>query len=222
MIGVQLVIAGYQLPSRYIYTRIKEVAICVIPVMGLMWLFTTLCMLATLPKLTLLANFIIASCVTSTDPVLSQAIAKGPFADRYVARPLREIISAEAGINDGFGVPFLMLAVYMMRYAEVTGETRDQQGTAVETEVLAGLIISPDDVSGKVGESLGDVMKDWVVESWVYMILLGIVYGAVVGFCAGKVIKFALHRYFNPNLSNNHDFMQPWERTNCTQEMDRR
>ncbi|KAJ0281310.1 hypothetical protein Brms1b_005381 [Colletotrichum noveboracense] len=47
---------------------------------------------------------VIGSCVTCTDPILSQAIAKGPFADKFVARPLREIISSEAGANDGFGM----------------------------------------------------------------------------------------------------------------------
>lgn len=50
---------------------------CLIPVMTIMWLATTLCMLATIPKITLLAGLALASCVTCTDPVLSQAVAKG-------------------------------------------------------------------------------------------------------------------------------------------------
>ncbi|MGC8200907.1 hypothetical protein, partial [Salmonella enterica] len=76
--------------------------IILIPVMTMMWLCTTVCILAVIPKVSLLAAMAIAACVTSTDPVLSQAVAKGPFADKYVARPVREIISAEAGANDGF------------------------------------------------------------------------------------------------------------------------
>lgn len=39
---------------------------------------------------------------------------KGPFAHRYVPRALREIISAGAGANDGFGFQFLMLATNLM------------------------------------------------------------------------------------------------------------
>lgn len=104
MIGVQLVIAGYQLPAKYQQLRWKEMALCLLPIMTIMWLCTTLCMLATVPKITLLAALVIGSCVTCTDPILSQAIAKGPFADKFVARPLREIISSEAGANDGFGM----------------------------------------------------------------------------------------------------------------------
>lgn len=40
-------------------------------------------------------------------------MAKGPFSDKYVRRDLREIISSEAGANDGFGFPFL-LYVYLL------------------------------------------------------------------------------------------------------------
>lgn len=41
-------------------------------------------------------------------------MAKGPFSDKYVRRDLREIISSEAGANDGFGFPFL-LYVYLIQ-----------------------------------------------------------------------------------------------------------
>ena len=79
VIGLQLVIVGYQLPAQYNVKRIKELFMCLIPVMTIMWLATTLCMLATIPKITLLAGLAIASAVTCTDPVLSQAVAKGKF-----------------------------------------------------------------------------------------------------------------------------------------------
>ena len=75
-------------------------ALLLVPVMTVMWLCTTGCVKLMIPKLTTLTAMVIASLVTSTDPVLSQAIAKGPFADKYVSRALREIISAEAGSNE--------------------------------------------------------------------------------------------------------------------------
>jgi len=108
VIGVQLVIAGFQLPAKYQQLRWKEMAICLLPVMTVMWICTSLCILVTIPKLSLLAALVIGSCVTCTDPILSQAVAKGPFADKFVPRALREIISSEAGANDGFGFPFLL------------------------------------------------------------------------------------------------------------------
>ncbi|OJJ05904.1 hypothetical protein ASPVEDRAFT_87229 [Aspergillus versicolor CBS 583.65] len=118
VIGVQLVIVGFQLPAKYQLHRWKEILLYLIPNITLMWLCTSGCVLLAIPKLNFLSALVIGSCVTSTNPILSQAIAKGPFADRYVARDMREIISSEAGANDGFGFPFLMLATYLLRYTQ--------------------------------------------------------------------------------------------------------
>lgn len=186
MIGLQLIIAGYQLPSRYPWMRSKEVAMCLLPVMTMMWLSTTLCLLATTPELTLLPALIIASCVTCTDPVLSQAIAKGPFAGMFVARPLREIMSCEAGANDGFGFPFLMIAVYMMRHAYRRSE--DDDGSP------EGELISAEGV-GRLGGGIGVALREWVLETWLYIILLSVAYGVVVGYGSCKAISFCLKRY---------------------------
>lgn len=186
MIGLQLVIAGYQLPARYLWVREKEMAMCLLPIMTMMWLATTLCVLATTPKLTILPALVIAACVTCTDPVLSQAIAKGPFADMFVARPLREIISSEAGANDGFGFPFLMIAVYMMRHAHDIGE---DGGTSNQIELL------PAEGVGRLGGGIGVALKEWFLETWLYMILLSVLYGAVIGFGSCKAIRFCLKKY---------------------------
>ncbi|KAH7001184.1 Cation/H+ exchanger [Ilyonectria destructans] len=192
MIGLQLVIAGYQLPARYLWARGKEMAMCLLPIMTMMWLATTLCVLATTPKLTILPALVIAACVTCTDPVLSQAIAKGPFADMFVARPLREIISSEAGANDGFGFPFLMIAVYMMRHAHDIGE---DGGTSNQIELL------PAEGVGRLGGGIGVALKEWFLETWLYMILLSVLYGAVIGFGSCKAIRFCLKKKWIDNES---------------------
>ena len=157
--------------------------------MAMMWFLTTACFLATVPKVTLLAALAIASAVTCTDPVLSQAVAKGPFADKYVARPLREIISAEATLNDGFGFPFLMLAVELLRHAEPIphGPEGDASG-AHRLFIRAG-----GDV-GRVGGGPGEAIAAWVLETLLYYVILSMVYGGFVGFAAGKAIKFGLRR----------------------------
>ncbi|KAI1035348.1 hypothetical protein LB504_006110 [Fusarium proliferatum] len=186
VIGVQLVIAGYSLPAKYNVTRWKELLMCLLPIMTLMWLLTTGCILATVPKLSLLAALALASCVTCTDPVLSQAVAKGPFADKYVPRHLREIISSEAGANDGFGFPFLMLAVYLMRHAY---EHPEQSGAEA-----AHLAVRASEEVGRLGGGIGEAMKNWVVETWLYYVAMGIAYGAVVGFTSCKAIKHAMRR----------------------------
>jgi sodium/hydrogen antiporter len=189
MIGVQLVIAGYQLPAKYQLTRWKEMTVCLLPIMTLMWLATTACMLATIPKITLLAALVIGSCVTCTDPILSQAIAKGPFADKFVARPLREIISSEAGANDGFGFPFLMLAVYLIRHADIPGEKGHSEGAG------SALLSRQENGVGRLGGGVGAALANWGIETWLYIVLLSVVYGIIAGYGGGKAVKYALRRF---------------------------
>lgn len=63
MIGVQLVIAGFQLPAKYQMRRWVEMAICLLPVMTLMWLFTTVCILVTIPNLSLVSlTYVFTTC----------------------------------------------------------------------------------------------------------------------------------------------------------------
>jgi NhaP-type Na+/H+ or K+/H+ antiporter len=194
VIGVQLVIAGFQLPAKYQQTRWKEMAICLLPIMTIMWLCTTLCLLATVPNITLLAALVIGSCVTCTDPILSQAIAKGPFADKFVPRDLREIISSEAGANDGFGFPFLMLATYLIRHADIPGAgTHTAEAASSHHERAFPLLARAGDV-GRLGGGVGVAMKNWFVETWLYIVIMSVAIGVVVGFAAGKMLKFALRK----------------------------
>ncbi|KAI1294100.1 Cation/H+ exchanger [Xylaria venustula] len=182
MIGIQLVIAGYQLPAKFLQWRRREIAVCLIPVMTLMWLFTSMCIFATIPNLPLLATLVIGACVTSTDPILSQAVAKGPFADKYVPRHLREIISAEAGANDGFASPFLMLSVNLMRLSNGRPETLVDRDRGVGPR--------PDDVGIAIG--------NWAIETLVYLVLLASIYGAVTGFLARMAVRFSLsHKWID-------------------------
>lgn len=101
-----------------------------------MWLMTSACVLATVPDISLLSTLVIGACVTSTDPILSQAIAKGPFAELYVSRSLGELISAEAGANDGLASPFLMLALNLITRPDDAGGL----GTAMANWVVRTML----------------------------------------------------------------------------------
>ena len=190
VIGVQLVIVGFALPARYQWERIKPMAICLLGVMTIMWLCSSACVLAAVPNVTVLSALVIGSCVACTDPILSQAIAKGPFSDKYVRRPLREIISSEAGANDGFGFPFLMLAVYLIRHAANPDYDNHSGGIGL----LSGVVAAPtiEEAVGRLGGGVGVALQKWLVETWIYFILLSIIYGAVCGILSMYATKFAL------------------------------
>jgi NhaP-type Na+/H+ or K+/H+ antiporter len=143
-----------------------------------------------IPKLSTLTAMVIASLVTSTDPVLSQAIAKGPFADKYVPRALREIISAEAGANDGFGFPFLLLATYLIRHTPE--DDVNFKPDAPRINARSGDV-------GRLGGDAGKAIETWIVEGWLYFILLGAVIGAVIGIASMSAITFTLRRFVGPN-----------------------
>ena len=103
MLGVQLVLAGVQLPSRYLQKEWKSLALLVGPVMTLMWLASSLLVWGLVPGISFLQALAIGACVTPTDPVLSNSIVKGKFADKNVPPGLQKIVVAESGANDGLG-----------------------------------------------------------------------------------------------------------------------
>ncbi|KAJ6035771.1 Cation/H+ exchanger [Penicillium herquei] len=181
VIGIQMVKVGYELPKRYIRSRLRELTICLLPLMTIAWLATSGCIMLMIPNLTFLTSLIIGSCVICIDPVLSQAIAKGPFADNYVRRHLREFISAEAGGNDGFGFPFLLLSVSILRYADApnTDNVIVKRDWIGETD------------TGRFGGDVGRALVHWIVEGILYMIVLGSGYGLLVGFVGRKFLNLA-------------------------------
>ncbi|KAB8234895.1 putative plasma membrane antiporter [Aspergillus alliaceus] len=198
VIGIQLVKVGYQLPNRYIKQRFIELIICLLPLMGIGWVLTSSCIMLMIPDISFLAALIIGSCVTCTDPILSQAIAKGPFADKYVRRHLREFISSEAGGNDGFGFTFLLLAVSLLRYVETPANTVSLE----EFDLVQGIpdLLGTSNV-GRFGGGAGTALKHWVVEGVLYMIVLGAAYGTLVGFVSRKLLVMALKRRWIENES---------------------
>lgn len=123
-------------------------------------------------------------------------------------RALREIISSEAGANDGFGFPFLMLAVYLIRHADIPGagehKTGAAEGGAVEgvaaavingtAEVVHRAIFARNEEVGRLGGGVGMALVNWLTETWLYIVFLSVLYGAVVGYGSCKIVKFALHK----------------------------
>lgn len=170
VLGVQLVLAGVQLPSRYLWTERRSLSILLGPGMCVMWLSASLLIWAMVPNLSFTHALACGSCVTPTDPVLSNSIVKGKFADSTIPKPLQKIIIAESGANDGLGYPFLFLALYLVKYTE----------------------------SGGAGQPGGasKAMGYWFGETWAYTIFLSVIYGITVGWIAKELLHFAERKKF--------------------------
>ncbi|KAB8338819.1 hypothetical protein FH972_021763 [Carpinus fangiana] len=163
VLGVQLVLAGIQLPSRYLRIEWRSLSLLLGPVMCSMWIATSLLVWAMVPDLSFLHALAVGSCVTPTDPVLSNSIVKGKFADKNIPKELQKIIVAESGANDGLGYPFLFLALYLIKYTGMGGA-----GT-----------------TGGAAKAMGY----WFGITWGYTIIMSVIYGAIVGW----IFKEALH-----------------------------
>ncbi|KAL4792044.1 Sodium/hydrogen exchanger family-domain-containing protein [Aspergillus venezuelensis] len=185
VIGIQLVKVGYELPKKYLKRRLKEMLICLMPLMAIGWIITSACIKLMVPPL------IIGSCVTCTNPILSQAIAKGPFAGNYVRGHLREFISPEAGANDGFAFPFLLLGISLLRYADTPANAVVVEEFDLGREGYDPLGATD---SGRLGGGAGTALKHWFVEGFLYMIVLGTAYGVVVGFVCRKALNMSAKR----------------------------
>ena len=165
VLGVQLVLAGVQLPSKYLYYKRKSLSLLLGPGLTGMWLCSSLLVWSLVPHLSILSSLAVGACVTPTDPILSNSIVKGKFADKNIPKDLQKIIIAESGANDGLGYPFLFLALYLIKY---TGDDGGGQNGGARTAI--GL---------------------WFGETWGYTIFLSVIYGAVVGWVAKELLHWA-------------------------------
>ncbi|ODA80942.1 hypothetical protein RJ55_03902 [Drechmeria coniospora] len=168
VLGVQLVLAGVQLPSKYLKTEWKSILLLVGPGMACMWLATSLLVWALAGTPSFLHALAVGACVTPTDPVLSAVIVKGKFADQNIPKDLQNLIIAESGANDGLGYPFLFFALYLIKYV---GPAATHGGAA-------------------------DAMGLWFAYTWGYTIALSILYGAVVGWIGKELLHWAEERNY--------------------------
>jgi len=171
VLGVQLVLAGVQLPSQYLKKEWKSLLMLLGPIMTSMWLFSSMVIWTIVPGLPFLHALAVGACVTPTDPVLSSGIVKGKFADKNVPKGLQKIIIAESGANDGLGYPFLFLALYLIKY---TG----------------------DDAPGTTMEGTQQAMSLWLGETWGYVIVLSIVYGTAIGWISRELLHWTEEKNF--------------------------
>lgn len=170
VLGVQLVLAGVQLPSKYLQKEWKSLALLLGPGMCGMWVITSLLVWGLVPDIPFLFALAIGASVTPTDPILSNSIVKGKFADKNIPHELQKIIIAESGANDGLGYPFLFLPLYLIKYVSNGG-------------------------AGQTGGA-GKAMGLWFGETWGYTIILSIVYGGVVGWVAKELLHWAEERKY--------------------------
>ena len=100
-----------------------------------------------------------------------------------------------------------MLAVYLIRHADIPGAgEKVVEGAAEAATEVGNLTISlveralpvlaarAEEEVGRLGGGVGKALEEWAVETWLYIVLLSVVYGAVVGLGWCYALKYALRR----------------------------
>ena len=163
MLSIQVFLTGWQLPPRYLRTHWRSLLVALGPNMVIMWLVSALLVWGLAIDISFLYALIVASSITPTDPVLANTIIKGRFADENVPAPLANLIAAESGANDGLGFPFLYLGLFILK-----GQLSD---------------------NFSVGKGIGF----WFADTWVYVVLLSVVWGMIYGYVGRKALKLMDH-----------------------------
>ncbi|KAK4058794.1 hypothetical protein OIO90_000240 [Microbotryomycetes sp. JL221] len=114
VIGIQVMFAGIDLPAAYLRKQAWSMFMLLIPIMTVAWFICGGFIHLLIPSLTFLESLCISACITPTDPILANAIVKGRFAEKYVPKAVRDLISAESGANDGLGYPFIFITFFLM------------------------------------------------------------------------------------------------------------
>jgi NhaP-type Na+/H+ or K+/H+ antiporter len=110
--------AAMRLPAYWLRLNWRGLGVSLVPGMVLMWGAGSAVAAVTL-GLPLLPSLLLGAAIAPTDPVLSAPILTGRLAKRAVPEDLRDAMTAESGINDGLGLPFVMLPILLMQQAPV-------------------------------------------------------------------------------------------------------
>lgn len=88
-----------------------------------------------------------------------------------------------------------MLATYLIRFADVPGAGAAKQEAAVNgaagvAERAVDLVARMEEV-GRLGGGVGKALATWFLETWLYTVLMSVVYGVVCGYGSLLALKFA-------------------------------
>ncbi|KAG6916352.1 hypothetical protein DXG01_007243 [Tephrocybe rancida] len=114
VLATGLFAVGVELPKSYMAKHAKSLLIMVVPTMAVGWIIVGGLLQALFPNLSFYSCLAIATCFTSTDPIICAAIVGGKYAKKHVPLNLRQILSAESAANDSLALLFLTLSLNLI------------------------------------------------------------------------------------------------------------
>jgi sodium/hydrogen antiporter len=86
------------------------------------------------------------------------------------------------------------LATYLIRHAGLE-DVKFKEGATAAADGAAHLLRrSEEEGIGRLGGGIPKAMEQWIVEGWLYIIIMSVVIGAIIGYGSMFAIKFGLRR----------------------------
>lgn len=137
-LAIGLMDVALRLPRPYLFTHWRCLALVLGVGMPFMWLSSSI-LVGSLLGVSIGTALLIGAVVTPTDPVVASAMVTGPVAQKKLPSYLRQIISAEAGANDGFA--YLFVAGVALLFTLPAGESLSAQVLLVFGDVFSALLM---------------------------------------------------------------------------------
>lgn len=115
-VGLAVTAAALRLPERYFRRNARSMAAVLLPGMVGSWLVSSAVVYLLLGVDPLVA-LLVGAILTPTDPVLAGTIVTGSTAKQYIPEAVRDLLSGEAGANDGLAYPLVFLPILLLEYA---------------------------------------------------------------------------------------------------------
>jgi len=170
--AIGLMGVALRLPQQYFFRHWKSLAVLFGVVMPMMWVASGLLVYWIL-GLPFWEAMLVGAAITPTDPIVSTAIVTGVVAEENLPERIRHIISAESGANDGLAYPFVVLCILIV------------EKTTSDGKALTG----------------NNLLPHWLTHVVLWEVSGAVLFGAVFGYIAGRLLKWAERRKTIENSS---------------------
>lgn len=142
-VAIAVMASALRLPIGYFHGHVRTMTVVLTVGMAGMWVISAL-LAHLLLGLPFWLAVLLGAVVTPTDPVLAGSILTGDLAEKTIPERLRNLLTAEAGANDGGALPLVLLAVFMLSHPPGEAWQRwllDALAKEVALAVALGLLI---------------------------------------------------------------------------------
>ena len=166
-IAIGLMGIALRIPKGAVRRQWRSLLVLLGLVMPFMW-FTSSLLIHLIVGLPWWQALMIGAAVTPTDPIVSTSIVSGKVAETNLPDRLRCLLSVESGINDGLAYPFM----------------------------LSGVLILEKTLPRLTAPTEGNVLGYWLMHIVLIEVGGAIMFGAVAGAIAGKLLQWAERKKF--------------------------